>query len=254
MKFGVKGGQTSPWDMNFESEFQTADENFTSLIPWLAGLEFARMPNVPRPKRFLPQPCTAEQFDRLTESVISLAVRSPMTREMAARFAEFFRGPLSEWERNALIASTLRGMQGRAAQSVRGRGKAVVIRSPDREFIFGDGFYHTLKLSAPTPRPDRILVPLTPRLAVLYACPLDYIIEPRVSTLTIDSAEAETMNETIQIYSKKEIFYRTERPSLSPNFLACEHLKFRSSINVVEDFVHDIPGIPPRKPTLSVMD
>lgn len=77
----------------------------------------------------------------MVESLASLAIRSPMTREAAVSIAERLRGPLPERERNTLITANLRDMHRRAKQAVSERGKATAIFSPHREFVFGDGFW-----------------------------------------------------------------------------------------------------------------
>lgn len=117
------------------------------------------------------------QFLELVESLTSLAIRSPMTRAAAVGLAERLRGPLPEWERNSLIAANLRDMHRRAMRAVSQRGKATAILSPHREFVFGDGFYHNLTSGSMAPSSPRILAPLTPRLAVLYAIPRRYTVD-----------------------------------------------------------------------------
>jgi hypothetical protein len=184
------------------------------VISWLEGLEFEDRSGRPNRERFVAQPSTDEQFGQLVEGLISLAIRSPMTRESAVSVAEHYRGPLPERERNSLIAVNLRDMHRRAVQAFGVRGKATAILSPDREFIFGDGFYHNLNSPSMAPHSARILAPLTPRLSVLYALPTQYRPEPRLSTLVIGADEAAALNDVVQVYARERLFYRADRPDL----------------------------------------
>jgi hypothetical protein len=107
-----------------------------------------------------------------------------MTRESAVALAEDLRGPLPTRERNALIGANIQHLQRRFVESIGTSGKFVVLYSPDCEFIFGDGFFHNFT-SMMRPLVPKILAPLTPRIAVLYACPTSYLTNPRISTLVV---------------------------------------------------------------------
>lgn len=148
-----------------------------------------------------------------------------MTRESCVSLAEHFRGPLAERERNSLIALNMRDMHTRAVQVFGMRGKATAIWSPERELVFGDGFFHNLISPSSTPYSPRILAPLTPRLAVLYAIPMQYMDEPRLSTLVISAGEAEALNHVVQIYARDKIYYRSDKPVLTDEYRAGKHLQ-----------------------------
>jgi len=254
IKLSRTAGEATVWDQNFEDEFQDADAQFPGVISWLEGLEFEARPGGDRRARFQPQPATEEQFRRMAESLTSLAIRSPMTREAAVSIAERLRGPLPERERNTLITANLRDMHRRAMRAVSERGKATAIFSPDCEFIFGDGFYHNLTSGSMAPASPRILAPLTPRLAVLYAIPQRYTVEPRLSTLVISAEETAALNKVVQIYAREALFYRADRPEITEEFQRGKHLTFSSSRNFVEDIVHDMPGVPDRDTSLNFLD
>ena len=253
IKLGQEAGDTTPYDQNFEDEFQKADHQFPAVISWLEGLDFQPRVGFPPRSRFVPQPVTDDEFLMMVESLTSLAVRCPMTREAAVSMAEHFRGPLPERERNKLIAANLRNMHRQAMRSISGRGKVTVILSPDREFIFGDGFYYNFTSGGAAPTLPRILAPLTPRLSVLYAIPQQYSIEPRLSTLMIDAHEADELNLVVQIYSRNALFYRSEKPKITNEFRGGEHLCFGSSNNVVETILHNMPGVPDRDTSLDFL-
>lgn len=242
IKLGNTPGEATAWDQNFESEFQRADSNFPSVIAWLEGLKYETRFGQQREERFLPQFSPDDLFGKMIESITSLAIRSPMTRFVCANFAERLRGPLPEQERNALIAINMRDMHRRAVHFFGLRGKATAVLSPDKEFIFGDGFFHNFGTLSGPPTSGRILVPLTPRLAVIYALPMMYS-EPRLSTLVIEADETERLNNVIQIYARDAIFFRSERPTLLPEFEGRAHRMFDSSDNIVDLMIRSMPGL-----------
>jgi hypothetical protein len=254
IKLGKHTAETTVWDQNFEHEFQQADSGFPRIIEWLDGLEREPRTGLERRRRFLPQESRPDLFAAMVEALVSLAIRSPMTRSAVVSIAEHFREPLPERERNTLIAINMRDMHRRVMQSLGGRGKAAAIFSPEREFIFGDGFYHNLTSVSALPISPRILAPLTPRMAVLYAIPTRYITEPQLSTFVIDAEEAGMLNDVVQIYASEALFYRSEKPQIIEEYRVGCHRRFNSSRNPVEQIVHDMPGVPPRDTSLDFLE
>lgn len=254
IKLGREAGEDTVWDQNFEDEFQKADDQFPRVLSWLESLDREDRVGQSLRDRFKPQPSPDERFLELVESLTSLAIRSPMTRAAAVGLADRFRGPLPERERNSLIAINLRDMHRRAMRAVSGRGKATAIFSPEREFVFGDGFYHNFTAGSMAPTSPRILAPLTPRMAVLYALPTRYTVEPRLSTLVIGADEAIALNEVVQVYARDALFYRSEPPELTDDFRSAKHLRYTSSRNPVEALVHAMPGVPDRDTTLGFLE
>lgn len=254
IKLGNKPGEVTPWDQNFKSEFQNADNSFPAIIEWLENLDYQPRIGTSCPMRFVPQPSSDALFAQMVESLASLAIRSPMTREKCVSFAERFRGRLSEWERNSLITANMRDMLRCAVQAFGVSGKATAILSPHREFIFGDGFYHNLTSPSMAPHSPRILAPLTPRLAVLYAQPMQYTVEPRLSTLVVDAQEADALNQVVQVYAREKLFFRSDKPELIDEYRGSKHLHFSSSRNIAEAIVHDMPGVPPRDTSFDFLE
>lgn len=248
IKLGRKPGETTPWDQNFEPIFNKADGGFPSAISWLQSLERRNVPNAKTlTDRFIPQEASDEQIVQLIESIVSLAIRSPMQRETAVRTAEAIRGGgrLPERERNSLITMNMRTSHQAAVSQIGTRGKFAVLYSPEREFIFGDGFFHNI--SSPVQpyqlNSYKILVPITPEISVLYACPRQYITEPRLFTFVITPEEADTLNNMVQIYSRNSIFYRSEKPTLIQNYQEKEHMSCADTNNLVDALISAIPGV-----------
>lgn len=253
IKLGAPG-ETTPWDHNFESEFQRADDNFPGLIDWLDGLDRPGPPfEVPRKARILPHSIDDARLSMLIECVVSLAVRSPMHRERAVALAEDLRGPLPERERNRLIGANMQRMQRSVVKSIRGRGKAMVLFSPEREFVFGDGFFHNIHPPGEHLLAPKILAPITPWMSVLFTRPGSYRVEPRLVTTSVTIAEAESLNEVVQIYARDQIFYRNEPPRIIEPYRRGIHLEFQDDRNPADDWAHSIPGVAPRDTSLDFL-
>lgn len=253
MEFGISPGEATPWDNNFESDFQEPDDSFPSVIEWASGLNFNPSEVLPNRKRFLAQPIGDEIFLRAIKAITSLALRTPMTRERCVSAAEHFRGPLPERERNLLISSNLRQTYRLAMESLSARGKLAVIYSPQQEFIYGDGFYHNMASISTSQHLPKILAPLTPKISILYGRAMSYSVEPRLVTLVLRKDEAVSLNKVVQVYSKNELFFRNDKPEITEDFLKNKHLVFSDSRNVVEQIFHDIPGVPPRDDSLDFL-
>ena len=251
IKLSNRAVETHPWDTSFEPEFDRADSNFPGLIRWLDALERTDPPfSGPLGARITPVSAEDSQFTQLIECILSLAVRSPMHREQGVSLAEHFRGELPERERNALIGMNVRHSLRNAVQSIGGRGKALVLYSPEREFIYGDGFFHNITPPVQHLLSPKLLAPITPWLAVLFAKPMSYTIEPRLSTLIISAEETDALNLAVQVYSRRMLFYRSERPPITPHYAVGKHLQFRDHRNSVDQLIHAIPGVPARDASL----
>ncbi len=244
-------GEDTAWDQSFERVFSRADDAFSDLIGWLERLERRPVRGVQELRqRFVPQPCTDAQLERMSECAVSLAVRGPMNREASVALAEDLRGPLPTRERNALIGLNMRNSHRLISDSINSRGKFVAVYSQGREFVFGDGFFHNVKNVQNVPSSPRLFVPITPHVCVLVCRPSRYMVEPRLTTLVLDDDEVDICNKTVQVYAKNAIFFRSQRPVLSEEFQRGEHLEYTNPGNPIDRLIHSIPGVPARDPSL----
>jgi hypothetical protein len=248
IKLSRNAGETTPWDQNFEPFFDDADGGFPSVISWLQSL---KREDVTEAKtltdRFIPQNSSDEQIAQLVESIVSLAVRSPMQRQTAVAVAEAVRGGnrLHERERNTLITLNMRDSQQRAVSQIGTRGKFVVLYSPEREFIFGDGFFHNIRSPVQPYQLNsyKMLVPITPEICVLYVNPRQYNPEPRLFTFVTTPEIVDALNDVVQIYSCNSVFYRSEKPKIIPDYAERAHKGFADSRNPVDTLIAAIPGV-----------
>lgn len=250
IKLGKSPGEVTPWDQSFEKVFQRADDNFPGVVDWLGSLSRSDRTGATLSDRFLPAKADDGMLSLMMECLVSLAVRSPRHRENAVSLAEHFRGPLPETERNALIGLNIRHNHESMCKALGSSGKFVVIYSPHREFVFGDGFFHNLSAEPSAMHSPRMLVPVIPDITVLFARPSSYLTHPKLMTLTIGPSEAVTLNHAVQVYAKEALFYRTQMPDVTDEYRAHKHLRFASARNPVDLLIDAIPGVAPRNMAL----
>ena len=250
IKLGSDPAVATPWDENYEAAFQRADTNFPNVIAWLESLPFAWKASHTIRGRFISHSASDAQIAPLVEGLVSLAVRSPCTRQFVSGLSLMLDPAMSARDRNNVIGLNLRHAQSRLTQQIGVGGKFVAIYSPDREFIFGDGFGHNLNNQYQISLNPRILAPITPRIAVLWARPSSFMPDPRLTTLVVTAEEADAINLAVQVYAKDALFYRSDKPEIHEAFIRGQHLAFKGPDNAMDDLIHNIPGAPPRDPML----
>jgi hypothetical protein len=239
-----KMGRPSVWDHRFESEFQRADNNFPRVIDWLESLDRQSIPlnGAPR-ERFLAHNADDESIRDLVEGMISLVVRSPKFRSSAVSLAEYYRGELPARERNALIGMNIMRCQRRIADSFGANGKFAILYAVEREFIFGDGFYHNLSSNTQNAMGVKMVIPITPNITAICASPIKYISDPKLVTITLNDSEVSFFNETVKVYSKEFIFYKSQAPKLIDDFRRKKHLVYASP-DPMAQWLQDLSGLP----------
>lgn len=245
IKLGDSGVST-PWDRSFENEFDHADSNFPAVLSWLEGLERRLLSRPRRQERFVSQSASDDQLRRLTECIVSLAVRSPMNREASVALAERFRGRLKGPERDSLIAINMKNSQRLVSDTIGARAKFAVLFSQSREFIFGDGFFHNVTAAVNPPQFPTILAPVTPTICVIVTRPFKYMVDPRLSTLVLEDGEVDVCNQAVQVYARTALYFRSECPVIDEAFLRGEHLQYAHPDNPIDELIRSIPGIPAR--------
>lgn len=255
IKMGGNSDVPNPWDSSFEEEFSKADSNFPGIIDWLDTLDRCDPPfERPVASRMRAQVVDDDRFGLLIECLLSLAARSPMYREKGVALAEHYRGPLPERERNVIIGYNISRALRNAVRGIGGGGKALVIYSPEREFIFGDGFFHNLTVQGEHWHHPKLFVPLTPWTSVLFTRPMSYMTLPKLVTLVASAEEAVALNYAVQVYSRNAIFYRSEKPVVDEAYTQGRHLVFADHRNTIDELIYEIPGVPPRDTRMDDFD
>ena len=246
IRLGPTSADQTPWDQDYEAEFQKPDNQVPNLIRWLETLRLEERLDRPAADRFVAESMAGDRAAMLFETMISLAVRSPRTREKSVGLAERFRGPLPPHERRAILGLNHRYIYRSIVSHPPRYGKFVVLFSPHREFIFGDGFFHNISGQSTPLGGLKVLVPLTPTISVLFVNPTSYRVEPRLMTFALSAAETDTLNDAVQTYSKSEIFYRAQRPEMIEAFRLGQHFIWSDPRNPIDTLIDTIPGVDPR--------
>lgn len=236
---------STEWDFSFESEFDRADSSFPDVIRWASGLDRTECRDEEQQHYFVPLQASDEALRALTECVVSLAIRSPMTRERSVAGADLLRSSLSKRERNSLMGINLSHAQRAVSDAIGARGKFVIVFSEHREFIYGDGFFHNIVPHALRPHNPKLFVPITPSMSVLVTRPVAYMVEPKLMSVVLAPEEVDVCNHTVQVYSRQAIFYRAEKPTLDEAFTCARHLVYEHRDNPIDSFVRSVPGVLP---------
>ena len=252
IKMSRTAGDSTPLDTSFEGEFDEADHNFPSILSWLEGLHHVFVHGESQ-ARFLAESVPDEQLRLLTECVVSLAVRSPMNREASVALAEHLRGALPSAERRAVIGLNMRRSQRLVADTIGANGKFAVLFSQGKEFLFGDGFFHNVRAVVNPPMSPKILAPLTPTMSVAICRPTMFTGTPKLFTIVLRDEEVDRCNHAVQVYSRKALYYRSERPAVEDVYACSQHREYSSPDSPIDNFLHSIPGVPQRDRSLDFL-
>lgn len=234
---------SSSFDTSFEYEFEIADSNFPNVINWLENLVYTSKLNEHLEDRFVPQTCTKEDIDMLTECVVSLAVRSPQNREGYVSLIESVGGKTSSHKALEIKLNMIRKQRETVKVLKNSEVKFAVLYSNSKEFIYGDGFFTNIVGNIEAPNFPYMVVPITPNISVVMVKPSSYRPEIKLSTLVLKDTEVEACNHTIQIYSKKEIFYKSHKPNIHEDFRCDKHLRYAEIDNPMSTLINSMPGI-----------
>lgn len=129
----------------------------------------------------------------------------------------------------------------------------MVIFSPEREFVFGDGFFHNLTVQGEHWQNPKLLVPITPWVSVLYTRPMSYSTDPRLVTLVANAAETDSLNFAVQVYARDMLFFRSEQPQMDDAFSCGQHKIFGNDQNFVDQLIYEIPGVGARSSNMDTI-
>lgn len=228
----------SEWDTTFEHYFDRPDSAFPQVVDWL---QKTAQKHTQCATDFMAHDVELKSLSTLCECLLSLVLRAPMFRHQILSLLGKIRTHLPKEEHKLLIAANLRQVYHQLTTGMLGDGKFLVLLSREREFIYGDGVYNNLSPNSMHLAGVRLAVPLTPELAVIYARPMQYMVEPRLVTRIADAETIQLINETTQIYSRDYLFFRTQKPVLIEHFQKREHLRYGDG-DPIRSYINDIPG------------
>lgn len=218
-----------PWSFSFESKFDAVDSRLPYLVGEILALEAkSYLTSNDLNDRLQAHPTTQDFLSEIGLTVASFIVRSPSHRNKVARTTEYYQGRMGFSEPKVdknLINMNLAHKLELFARHFYG-GKYIIAFSDEAEFIYGDGFY-TNMASEHLNGHRKTVLPITPTAAILYSCPTKYFTEPRLMTVKLRKDEVVHLNHLVQVYSKDQIFYRSQKPILHEAFTRGEFLTFR---------------------------
>ena len=88
-----------------------------------------------------------------------------------------------------------------------------------------------------------MIVPVTPKIAVIYVIPRRWRVDPRLVCKMLTSEEVGWVNYGVQVYAKSEVFFRSKKPSIAEAFKEQTFQRFGSRDNPVDGLIDSIPGV-----------
>lgn len=220
------------WETNFESEFEI-DGQIHSVVSKLQNyrpfgynvgdwIEFLKISfEKHRNKDTL---CKYYTFDepfhrRLLLLIHSLVIRSPSNRSIFENFPAQFGLPMSEDVGKANMFQQYRMARRLCEKGLIPIDAFVLLHSPFRRFICGDGHLSSLVSSLHTNRiQGRALIPLTPHLCVYFTTKSMGRQSNNVASTIAPLWMVDWVNNLTQIYSRDRLFFKGRPPKLTEPF------------------------------------
>ena len=233
--------ESSVWNSTIEHYFDEPDTNFPKVIDWLQSLNQEEK-NIIKiaDDGIIWHDYTDEMLDMLRECLISLVVRSLKYRNSQVKYIESLRGELPKKEAKQLITANINQKYKILVQNSKGMGKFAILFTYDKEFIFGDGCYSNIGPSSEHLINLKMLIPLTPNMAVIWAIPMAYRTPPRLISKKITPSIVELINQATQIYSKDYLFYKSEKPKIIQDFKLNEHRIYNYETDPIAKMINSL--------------
>lgn len=246
----------TPWEYNFEIAFSDADNNAAQVIKSLNALkplghtvrEFAQVIRLLfKSGRTYRDTCKFYEIDdelkrNILLLVFSLLIRSPANRHRLEMFSTLVGRPPDEEVGKMNMAQRFREAV-RLCERPLGNQFFVLIHSPLKRFIFGDGVLDWLTSGIQAGRIDgRALLPLTPNLCLYVCTPM--VMRGHVNCASVTAApwQVEWINDIVQIYSRDMLFFVGKVPSLTQNFKNRVFLEHAHKQDALIDILDEVAG------------
>ena len=256
----------SNWETNFESDFDI-DNEVHVIIDTLKGLKpYGRSPSelialmtlLLRKDRALRDLCkfydlNEELHRNLLLLIHSLLIRSPAKRFRYEHYPKMIGLPPDENVGKANLSQNYTIAKKLCRKSSISNQYFVLLHSPLKKFIFGDGSLDWLTDGLSAGRiAGRAVVSLTPRLCVYFCTPMRMRPSPNCALLSVAPWMVNWINEITQIYSREKLFFLGKAPMLTEEFRGGKFLEHKKRADELIDMLDDIAGIK-RQPSLFTM-
>ena len=245
------------WESNFENEF-AIDNEVHVIVDTLKGLRpYGRTPSelialmklLLRKDRTLRDMCKFynlnEQLHRnLLLLIHSLLIRSPAMRYRYEQYPKIAGLPLDENVGKANMSQNYASAKKLCQKGFMSNQYFVLLHSPLRKFLFGDGSLDWLTDGLVAGRIDgRAVVSLTPHLCVYFYTPKRMRPSPNCASLSVAPWMVDQINKITQIYSKNKLFFLGRAPKLTEAFQKDSFLEHKERADALIDLLDEIAGI-----------
>lgn len=230
----------STWQSTIEHYFDKPDSSIPRIVDWLWSFNNKVRANDRVDHHCLSQEAECENLDILRECVISLIVRSPRYRNAQNSFVRSFRGELEKPESKRLIAANIHQKYSSLVKGSKGVGKLALLFSENFEFIYGDGVYSNIGSTTENLFGLKVVIPIIPNVAVIWSSPMSCRTYSRLIAIEADRELVEIINNSVQVYSKEYLFFRTQQPILMDDFKLCEHRIYRHDTDPVDRLIESL--------------
>jgi hypothetical protein len=246
-----------PWKTNFESDFQSADDAVPKVVDSLVGLKpLGRTPSeffgmvrlLFKRDRALRHTCKFYQLNagvhrKLLLLLFSLLIRSPGNRSRYENYPEIIGLPPNEDVGKANMNQSYRIAKGLCETGLISNQYFVLIHSPIKKFIFGDGNLDWITGNLVTNRINgRALVPLTPHLCVYFCTPRSMRTTPNCASFSAAPWMVDWINDIVQIYSRDQLFFLGKPPTLTGPFRQRQFLEHNERRDSLIDMLDELSG------------
>lgn len=246
------------WESSFEGEFQRPDDAVARVIPHLMELKpFGRTPReffkmirmIFKADLQMKSICNYYHLDEETHRnllliIFSILIRSPSSRSQFESYPKMVGLPPDEEIGKMNMAQNYRLVRRRCESGLLSNQYFILIHSPLKKFIFGDGHLDWLTTGSLNGSiQGRAILPLTPHLAVYICTPRSMRTKPNCASFSAAPWIVDWINELTQIYSKNQLFYLGRPPKLTDAFIKGEHLVHKKKTDALIDKLDEIAGI-----------
>ncbi len=249
------------WESNFEDEFDI-DNEVHEIISALRSMKpFGRAPKefftliklLRKKDRTLRDVCKFYHFDEklhrnLLLLIHSLLIRSPGNRSRYEGYPKMIGLSPDEEVGKANMLQNYRIAKDLCLDGLISNQYFVLLHSPLKKFIFGDGSLDWLTSALVGNRINgRALLPLTPHLCVYFCTPMSMRSTPNCASLYVAPWMVDWVNEITQIYSKDKLFFLGKPPKLTDAFSRHQFLEHKERTDVLIDMLDEIADIKKRR-------
>jgi hypothetical protein len=249
------------WESNFESEFDIDNEIHVTIAALNTLKPYGRTPSefiaaiklLLKRDRSLRDIC---KFYKLEENlhrnllllIQSLLIRSPANRFRYESYPAIFGLPPDEEVGKANMVQNYKLAKRLCQHGLISNQYFVLLHSPCKKFIFGDGSLDWLTSGLIGNRIDgRTLIPLTPHLCVYFCTPMKMRTSPNCASLTAAPWMVDWINEITQIYSKDKLFFLGRPAKLSEAFRQAQFFEHKERTDALIELLDEIVGIKKRR-------